>query len=64
MSKVGFYDMKIEILTEQSINTTRGTNKRDARICNRMKERATYNTNNINYCHSHPLKMLVSCCTF
>ena len=46
-------------LTEQSINTTRGTNKWDAWICNGMKKGATYNTNDINDCHSYPLKIVV-----
>ena len=56
-------------LTEHGIYATLGTNKRNAWIWNRMKERSTYNTNDINYCQSHPLKIIVllffvNCCTF
>ena len=46
-------------LTEQSINTTGSTNEWNAWISNGMKKGATYYTNNINDCHSNPLKTSV-----
>ena len=45
--------------TEQSIDTTLGTNSRNARICHGMKERSTYDTDRMNDSRSRPLSTLV-----